>query len=139
MRFAKEKIHELKEKVRFEMVKDPHISIFALQGILRDTYHHNFDKNFIGKLKRKVHRERAVRYNFTSLNEELAKLEDLMNFGRQHLIDVLFDESGKYEPREIINAFRAVMWAAFTLFDAKLNSGIFNRPPATKKGSDLTP
>ena len=51
----------------------------------------------------------------------------------------LFDESGEYEPREIINAFRAVMWAAFTLFDAKLNSGIFNRPPATKKGSDLTP
>lgn len=143
MRFSHEKIKELKNHIRFEMVKDPNISIFALQAVLRDTYKHNFDKNFIAKLKRKVHRERAVRYNFASLQEELAKLEDLMNYGRQHLIDILFDESDKYTPVQKIMAFRTVMWAAFTLLDAKLNSGIFNRPtqekerPLTKEEDDL--
>ena len=138
MRFSHEKIKELKNYIRFEMTRNPHVSIFDLQAILRDTYHHNFDKNFIGKLKRKVHRERAVRYDFISLNEELAKLEDLMNYGRQHLIDILFDESGKYTPAQKIVSFRSVMWAAFTLFDAKLNSGIFNRPRALEKERPLT-
>ncbi|OGN22452.1 MAG: hypothetical protein A2915_00910 [Candidatus Yanofskybacteria bacterium RIFCSPLOWO2_01_FULL_41_34] len=130
---------ELKNHIRFEMVKNPNVSILELQVVLRDTYHHNFDKNFIGKLKRKVHRERAVRYNFSSLNEELAKLEDLMHFGRQQLMDILFDESGKYKPSEIIYAFRAVMWGGFTLLEAKLNSGIFNRPQAPEKEKPLSP
>src|SRR3989338_6544849 len=107
------------------MTRNPHVSILELQAIIGDTYHHTFDKNFIGKLKRKVHRERAVRYDFASLNVALAELEDLMNFGRQQLIDILFDESDKYTPAQKIISFRTVMWAAFTLFDAKLNSGIF--------------
>ena len=143
MRFSHEKIKELKNHIRFEMVKDPHVSIIELQTILGDTYHHTFDKNFIGKLKRKVHRERSVRFDFASLNVALAELEDTMNLGRQHLIDILFDETDKFTPAQKIMAFRAVMWAAFTLLDAKLNSGIFNRPikekerPLTKEEDEL--
>src|SRR3989338_10512418 len=99
------------------MTRNPHVSILELQAIIGDTYHHTFDKNFIGKLKRKVHRERAVRFDFASLNIALAELEDLMNFGRQHLIDILFDETDKFTPAQKIMAFIAVMWEVFTLFD----------------------
>jgi len=127
MRFSKDKIHELKEKVRFEMVKNPNISILELQVVLRNDYGHRFDKNFIGKLKRKVHRERTIRLDFASVSEELAKLEDLYIYGKQELMKVIFNDDGKYKPSEIISAFKTVIWAGFTLFDAKLNAGIFDQ------------
>ncbi|HXK40689.1 MAG: hypothetical protein A3F15_01935 [Candidatus Wildermuthbacteria bacterium RIFCSPHIGHO2_12_FULL_40_12] len=140
MRFAKEKIHELKEKVRFEMVKNPHISILELQGILGYNYGHKFDKNFIGKLKRKVHRERAMRLNFVSLNEDIAVFEDLIRYGRQFLVDIVFNDDGKYTPMQIIAAFRNVIWAESTLIDMKLNCGTYQQVQhKTEKEKPLTP
>lgn len=137
MRFAKEKTQELKEKIRFEMVKNPNVSILELQVILRDTYSHNFDKNFIGKLKRKVHRERTVRYDFASLNEEIAKLEDLIRYGRKQLINAVFNKESKL--REITNAFKTIAWGEFTLLDAKLNAGVFSRPQQSVKAEPISP
>lgn len=127
MRFAKEKIHELKEKVRFEMVKNPHISILELQEILGDYYGHRFDKNFIAKLKRKVHRERALRLNFASLNNDVALFEELIRYGRQYLVDIVFNEQGKFTPMQIIAAFREIIKAESTLIEMKLNCGIYQQ------------
>jgi|SRR3989344_1557284 len=145
MRFAKEKIHELKEKVRFELTKDPNISIFALQAVLRDTYKHNFDKNFIAKLKRKVHRERALRLNFASLNYDIALFEELIRYGRQFLVDIVFNEQGKYTPMQVIAAFREIIRAEGILIEMKLNCGIYQKAkqnqvkeePLTKEQNDL--
>ena len=140
MKFADEKIYELKEKVRFEMVKNPHISILELQAILSHDYGHRFDKNFIGKLKRKVHRERALRFNSASLNEELAKLEDLIQEARKPLMDIIFDDEHKYKPREIINAIRTVIWADNMLLESMLNAGVFEKTnKSQKKERPLTP
>jgi|SRR3989344_3092673 len=145
MRFAKEKINELKEKVRFEMVKNPNISILELQPILSDYYGHRFDKNFVGKLKRKVHRERALRLNFASLNHDIALFEELIRYGRQFLVDIVFNEEGKYTPMQIIAAFRNIIWAECTLIEMKLNCGIYQQAkqnqvkekPLTKEQNDL--
>ncbi|OGN03278.1 MAG: hypothetical protein A2655_00410 [Candidatus Yanofskybacteria bacterium RIFCSPHIGHO2_01_FULL_43_42] len=145
MRFSKEKTHELKEKVRFEMVKNPHVSIVDLQQILSDYYGHRFDKNYVNKLKNKVHRERVLRLDFASLNEDLAKLEDLCNFARYELVGIVFNEEKKYKPSEIIAAFRTIFWAEVTLFEAKLNAGIFQKAkqnqtkekPLTKEETEL--
>ena len=145
MRFSHEKIYELKEKVRFEMTKSPHVSIVDLQQILSEYYGHRFDKNFVNRLKNKVHRERVLRLNFASLNENLAEMEDLCNFARYELVGIIFNESKQYKPSEIIAAFRTVFWAEMTLFEAKLNAGIFEKAkqnqmkeqPLTKEQSDL--
>src|SRR3989344_2859315 len=121
MRFSKEKTHELKEKVRFEMVKNPHVSIVDLQQILSDYYGHRFDKNYVNKLK------------------------NLCNFARYELVGIVFNEEKKYKPSEIIAAFRTIFWAEVTLFEAKLNAGIFQKAkqnqtkekPLTKEETEL--
>lgn len=139
MRFSKEKLYELRERIRLEMVKDPNISIYQLQDILLPEYGRKFDKNFLAKLKRKIHRERAVRFNYVTVNEELAKIEDLIHCARPYLVDIIFNEEGKYNPREIISAFKAVVWGEMMLFDAMLNAGIFDRPQLPEKEKPLTP
>ena len=127
MRFSKEKINELKAEIRIELVKSPDLSIMEIQEILCDNHSHKFDKNFVGKLKGKIHRERTHRYNSVTVFKELAKLEDLIRYGRQELVEVIFNKDDKYKPKEIINAFRTVIWAENMLLEAKLNAGIFGQ------------
>lgn len=139
MRFAKEKLYELRERIRLEMVKDPDISIYQLQDILLPEYGRKFDKNFLAKLKRKVHRERAIRLNYITINDELAKIQDLIHCARPYLVDIVFNDDGRYKPRDIISAFRAVVWGEITLFDAMMNAGVFDRPQLPEKEKPLTP
>lgn len=141
MRFSKEKIKELKEKVRFEMVRNPNVSILELQDILSQDYGHRFDKDFIGKIKQKIHRERALRYNSVSLKEELAIFEETIMYEKRILGDIIFDEEGKYKPKEIISACREFARCSSLLFEAKMNAGIFNKTdePQAKEGAGLSP
>ena len=139
MRFSKEKIEELKQLVRIELVKNPSASIYTIQEELEKSCKHTFDKNFVAKLKRKVHRERAGLYN-KNIYYELAKLEDLIVYSKEVLMKIIFDEEDKYKARDIIKAVRAVMDMEFTLFDAMLNAGIFakNEERSKEKRKKLT-
>ena len=127
MKFSAEKINELKAEIRTELVKKPDLSIMEIQEILCHNHGHKFDKNFIGKLKGKIHRERAYRYNSVTVFEELAKLEDLVRYGRQELVGVIFNKDDEHRPKEVINAFRTVIWAENMLLEAKLNAGVFDQ------------
>jgi len=136
MRFSKDKIEELKEKVRVELVKNPNAGIYRIQNALQKAYGHIFDKNFVAKLKRKVHRERAGAWN-QNIYTELGQLENIVICARPILADIVFDEDKNHKPSDRIKAFQAIMNMGFILFDAKRNAGIFEKrkEPETK----LTP
>lgn len=137
MRLSKEKNKEILGNVRREMVKKPDITIFELQDILNQHYHHTFDKNFIGKLKSKIHKERAHRVNQT-IGYELALLEDVINEVSKILWDII--NSPETSNREKISAIRELRSAKSTLLEAMLNSGIFERQfSKPKTDSDISP
>lgn len=124
MRLGKEKTKEILGNVRREMVRNPDITIFELQDALNQRYQHTFDKNFIGKLKNKIHRERANRVSRT-IGYELACLEDTINENAKILWEVI--DSPKTSNREKMSAMRELRSAKIMLLDAMFNAGIFER------------
>lgn len=124
MRLSKEKNLELLEGVRRQMVRNPDVTIFKLQELLSKQYNHAFDKNFIGKLKNKVHRERTHRVNKT-IGYELAHLEDTINVITEILWEII--DSPQTAVREKISAIRELRSARSMLFEAMLNAGVFER------------
>lgn len=123
--------------IRREMVKNPDITIFELQDILNQHYQHTFDKNFVGKLKNKIHRERANRLNKT-IGYELACLEDTINEITAILWEIIVNPNTPN--REKISAMRELRTARVMLLDAMFNSGIFERQLGRiKTDGKLTP
>src|SRR3989338_5464410 len=123
MRLSKEKIKEITEMVRGELVKDPDVTIFEIQRNLNLRYEHIFDKNFIGKLKNKIHKERSYRYNRITVQYELAKFEDTI----QELCNPLWTilENPNASNRDVISATREIRSAKSVLLETMFNSGIF--------------
>ena len=140
MRFSEQKNNELREKVRILMVRNPNVAISELQICLSKDYAGRiFDKNYIAKLKNKIHKEWTVGFRSTDLIAELARFEDLVLCARKELIAVVFNDSGEERAKDIVSAFRAVIWAQGLLVASKLNAGIYKQGPAEKKATTLTP
>ncbi len=135
MRFSKDKIEEIKQLVRIELVKNPSASIYNIQEELKKSYHHTFDKNFLAGLKRKVHRERSNLFN-ENIYSELGQLQNIVRHAREVLLGIVFDEDDKHKPSEKIRAVQAIIYTETTLFYAKLNAGIYEKQ--RKKEKKLT-
>lgn len=138
MRLSKEKTKELLEAVRGELIKNPSVTIFDIQNSLNVRYGHIFDKNFLGKLKNKIHKERFQRYNKIVVQYELAKFEDTIE-GLCTLLWNIVDD-GKSTLREKINAMREIRSAKSALLETMFNSGIFeNNFNKSKNEGELSP
>lgn len=138
MKYSEDKIAEIKERIRLELVKSPAISIVEIQSILSDNCGHIFDKNFIGKLKRKIHQERAYRYNSIDLHRVLAELEDAIKVLSRLLWKIIEDPESSN--RDKISAIREIRSAKTMLLESLFNAGIFERKMGEMKlKTDLTP
>ena len=138
MKFSKAKTQEIQEQARIEMVRNPNISILELQGILRDTYGRNYDKNYLCKIKRKIHSERAFRYNSIDLPRVLAELEDVIKILSRLLWEIIENQSSSN--RDKISAIRELRTSKVMLLEAMFNAGIFERKIGQMKlKTDLTP
>lgn len=129
--FSSEKKLELLEAVRRELVRDPSASIYEIQDALNERYEHVFDKNFVAKLKNKVHRERARRTS-NSIEFELARLEDTCIALRQRLWEIVDDEATP--PHVVVSAMREIRSVSHTLLEAMFNAGVFERQLGIIKG-----
>ncbi len=123
MRLSKEKTKELIEAIRGEIIKKPDATIFDIQQNLNLKYGHIYDKNFLGKLKNKIHKERSHRYNQITVRYEIAKLEDTVEELCRELWVIIDDE--KSTSREKINAIREIRSSKSMLLETLFNSGIF--------------
>lgn len=137
MRLSKEKTKELIEAVRRELVKKPDATIFDIQQSLNAQYNHVFDKNFLGKLKNKIHKERYQRYNKMIVQYEIAKFEDTVEVLCSSLWEIIDDE--KSTTRERINAIREIRSAKVVLLETMFNSGIFETSPSRSDKGELSP
>lgn len=140
MRLGEGKTKEILISIRREMVKNPDITIFELQDVLVGQYNRTFDKNFLGKLKNKIHRERARRVGKT-IGYELACLEDTINETTKILWEII--DNPNIPVKERVSAIRELRSAQNMLFEAMFNAGIFERQLGRLKTeetkSDLTP
>jgi hypothetical protein len=123
MRLSKEKTKELIEAVRREIVRNPNTTIQEIQQNLNIHYGHIFDKNFVGKLKNKIHRERFCRYNIITVKHEIAKFEDTIEELCNLLWKIIDDEQSTR--RERINAIREIRSAKSVLLETMFDSGVF--------------
>lgn len=125
MRLSENKTKELIEAVRREIVKNPNTTIQEIQQNLSVHYGHVFDKNFIGKLKNKIHKERFQRYDRVVVQYEIAKFEDTIEELCNLLWKIVDDKESTQ--REIINAIREIRSAKSNLLEIKFESGILER------------
>lgn len=131
MMYSSEKKLELLEAVRREMVIDPTVSIYSIQEALHEQYGHTFDKNFVAKIKNKVHRERASRTR-NSVAYELALLEDTSMQLKQKLWDIVENENTPAHVK--VSAIREIRSVSNTLLESMFNAGVFERQIGVIKG-----
>jgi len=121
MRLSEEQIGELTEAVRLEMITRPGITILEIKSRLYQKLGHSYDKNFICKLKNKIHRERITQLDRTTLSIELAKLQDAINLISDRCWEII--NNRKCSIRTKIKVIRELSNAQNVWINAYLNSG----------------
>jgi len=136
MRVSKDRMNELLGVVRQQLVMNPNATIFEIQRAMELEYNRAFDKNFIARLKNKIHRERAVRVH-KSIEYELSCFEDLCNELCYSLWKIIDDE--KTSHRDAIFATKVAFSIKFSLLEAKMNAGVFQKPTIGPREDRLSP
>ena len=124
MRFGNDKTNELLENVRREMVMNPSITIFEIQDALQEKYRRVFDKNFIARLKNKIHRERTGRVHNT-IGYEIAMFEDTCIELKRPLWEIIDDEGSSTHDK--ISAIRGIRTISNDFLDVMFNAGFLTQ------------
>lgn len=133
MRWTPEYREELKQKIRLILMRKPNISKYELAKVL------SIDKDVALRLKKEVRRENLAKADNQRIMEEMGKLENEYNelaFECWKIIDrevkVIKNKKGKeirvtIPIREKLAAIKALIDNRETLFNIKLDSGVFQR------------
>jgi len=124
MRFSKEKENEIKSMVRLLLVRQPNLSMLQVQDALAKQGL-VFDRNYIGRVVKKIHDERSHRIDNQSLAREIAKFEDLYEALAHELWIMILDKTLKASERN--GAIRTLIDAHKSIFDKKFDAGIFEK------------
>ena len=133
MRWTPEYKEELRQKIRSVLIRKPNISKYELAKVL------SIDKDVALRLKKEVRRENLVKADNQKIMEEMGRLESEYNelaFECWKIIDreakIIKNKKGKeirviIPIRQKLSAIKALIDNRKTLFNMKLDSGIFQR------------
>jgi len=121
MKFSPEKLEEIENQVRLELVRNPHISCRGLSKNL--GYNHKF-LNFV---KNKVHKETSQSITKESLQQEVGYFANLIQETNKILWEIINSETSNNS--EKISAIKTLISAYALLFDKKVASGLLSDKP----------
>lgn len=124
MRYSDEKNKEILTAVRQEMVSHPNASIFDIQEALAQKFKHTFDKDYVNKLKNKVHGERE-RFGRIHINESLAEMRDLRDELSARLWETVNSQSASEAGK--IKAIQTLWKVSNDFHESLANAGILGK------------
>ena len=119
MAYSKEKIEEVKKQIRRCLVEDSRASSQKIADKL------GYDRKFIWRLKKKIHEERAKRFDHYTVNTVLAEYQDEDYELGKMLWDIINDSETSI--KEKILAIRELRNGNKELFDKIADAGVFER------------
>lgn len=119
MKLSKEKIEEIKNQVRRCLVEDSRASSRKIAEQL------GYDHKFICRLKKKIHAERAKRFDNYTVNTILATFQDKDYEFCKILWDIVGDS--KTSIKDKIAAIKELRSSNKDLFDKMADAGIFTK------------
>lgn len=123
---SEEKQKEYIALIRRLMVMNPSISILGIQSSLENSKHNlRLDKDYINKLKNKIHKERETRYNNYTVKKVLAKYQDELEELKLRLWSITNDKDSTKQ--EKIMAIRETRASSKDMIDRLFDAGIFTR------------
>ena len=119
MKLSKEKIEEVKKKIRRCLVEDSRASDQKIADKL------GYDRKLIWRLKKKIHEERARRFDRYTIDKVLAEFQD----EDYELSKILWEiiNNSETSVKEKILAIRELRNGNKELFDKLFDSGMFER------------
>lgn len=132
MKFSKEKIEEVKKQIRRCLVEDSRASNQEIADKL------GYDRKFIWRLKEKIYKERAKRFDHYTVNTILANFQDKDYEFCKILWKIINDSETTV--KEKILAIRELRNSNRELFDKMADAGVFERKLGKLEiGKKLTP
>jgi hypothetical protein len=137
-KYSKERKDEHVAIVRSIMVRNPSITVRECQSVLASLkVPLVLDRNYVNKLMRNVHRDRAFRLNQKTLSDLLSKFEDETEEMKQKLWSIVLDLNAV--DKDKIAAMKELRQMSSTLIDRMFDAGVFERNLGKiKTESDLT-
>lgn len=129
--FKDETVQYHKERVREVLVLKPNASMRAIREALEGDPRSplTLDRHYIGKLVRKIHAERAQRYNTAIVESRLAEIQDRTQGVVEQMWRILLD--GTADGKGRVMAGKVIIDAEHKLLEAQMNAGIFERKLGT--------
>lgn len=123
MSYGKEKQKEHLEMIREIMVYRPNVTIYKIKEVLEQN-EVKLDKDYINKLKNKIHAERALRYNNAAVNEAIAKFDDFINTLGKKLVTIQKSSKDEWAQME---AIKLLVNNYKTLLNLQFDMGVFEK------------
>jgi hypothetical protein len=121
--YAKEKQDELMEMIREILVIKPKASCEKIKAVLAQNGV-SLDKNYINKLKNKIHAERALRYNNAAVNEAIAQFDDFIKVMGKELLKIKKESTDEWARMEAVKLLVANYKA---LLNLQFDMGVFEK------------
>ena len=128
-KYSKEKQKEHMAKIRQIIVINPNASILQIQTVLEKN-NYPLDKNYIGKLLRKIASERASRYNSAAAHTAIAKFEDFVKYVENELLKI-----AKESPSDMVKtvALSNTVKHHKEVLNLQFDMGVFERKIGSSK------
>ena len=124
MLFRSNKTLEIKEKVKNYLIKNPIASTLEVAKNL------GYDKDFIYKLKEKIHHEASIKIYSHTLKSSLAELEDLTSEVSRILWNIVENKNSKN--RDVILSCKTIFEFRSLILDHRIKYNLF----AEEKSND---
>lgn len=136
--YSKEKEQYFIERIRLIMVRKPDTTILKVQEILAgDTKSPiQLNRNYVGKLMRKVRGRQAHRLNQYTVNQYLAGFEDEVGELKKRLWSII--QTSASEQAKIM-AIKELRESSGILFDKMFYAGVFDNNTGKKSEPKLSP
>jgi hypothetical protein len=111
MRIAPELDHKIRREIRDARVRDPLVSVVALQEQIEKQFNRTFSRKYIAKLAFKVERRALEEADRTKIEERIQFTRENYRMARERLLKILYwkPEDGDKQPANR-DDFRVEMW-----------------------------
>lgn len=126
MMFSQEKNEEIKRRIKRLLVKEPGLTNREIMKMLAESRQPlKLDEHYIGRIVKKVRRERIYRMDSYLVKEWLADFEDKLGEYKRYLWNIITNPQA--QDKDKIAAIRELRNSDVVLFEKMFDAGVFDR------------
>jgi len=126
-RYTKERMNDHRMRIKSLLVRNSELGILKVQKLLEDddTTPLHLSAEYIGKLMKKLRKEKTLRFAQKNIEKYLAGFEDEMGEIKNELWNIIKDETSTKSERTV--AIRELKGLLKDLFDKRFEAGVHDK------------